>query len=48
MLDANLLLYAYNSDAPRQAMAAQWLRKLLESRETIGVPWVPNPRLGKD
>ena len=27
ILDANLLLYAYNSDAPQQEMAAAWLRK---------------------
>jgi uncharacterized protein len=40
IIDANLLLYAYNSDAPQQGMAAEWLRKLLESRETIALPWV--------
>jgi predicted nucleic acid-binding protein len=39
-MTANLFLYAYNSDAPRQGMAAAWLRKLLESRETIALPWV--------
>ena len=40
ILDANLLLYAYNSDAPQQEMAAAWLRKLPQSRETIALPWV--------
>lgn len=40
ILDANLLLYAYNSNAPQQGMAAEWLRELLESRETVGLPWV--------
>ena len=40
ILDANLLLYAYNADAPEQRMAAKWLRKLLEGSEAIGLPWV--------
>lgn len=29
IIDANLLLLAYNADAPQQSMAAQWLRKIL-------------------
>jgi uncharacterized protein len=54
LLDANLLLYAYNADAPQQRRAAQWLAKLLESGEMIALPWVTvwafiristNPRL---
>jgi toxin-antitoxin system PIN domain toxin len=40
LIDANLLLYAYNADAPQQPMAAQWLRELLASGETIALPWV--------
>lgn len=40
ILDANLLLYAYNADAPEQRIAAKWLRKFLESSEGIGLPWV--------
>jgi len=40
ILDANLLLYAYNESAPEQAAAAEWLTKLLESGETIALPWV--------
>ena len=39
VVDANLLLYAYNADAPQQAKAAQWLTELFESGETIGLPW---------
>jgi len=40
IIDANLLLYAYNAEEPRQRMAAQWLAKLIASSETIGMPWV--------
>jgi toxin-antitoxin system PIN domain toxin len=40
VLDANLLLYAYNADAPQQRTAAEWLKRLLDSGETVGVPWV--------
>ena len=39
VLDANLLLYAYNTDAPEQAAAAAWLKKLLGSPEVIALPW---------
>jgi toxin-antitoxin system PIN domain toxin len=57
ILDVNLLLYAYNSDAPQQNMAARWLAKLLASGETIALPWVTiwafiristNPRVWKN
>jgi toxin-antitoxin system PIN domain toxin len=40
IIDANLLLYAYNADAPQQRVAAEWLNRLLESGEPIGLPWV--------
>jgi toxin-antitoxin system PIN domain toxin len=40
IIDANLLLYAYNADAPQQRIAAQWLAKQLESGEMIALPWV--------
>lgn len=40
VIDANLLLYAYNADAPQQRTAAKWLTNLLASGETIGLPWV--------
>jgi hypothetical protein len=40
VIDANLLLYAYNADAPQQRTIAQWLTNLLASGETIGLPWV--------
>jgi predicted nucleic acid-binding protein len=40
IIDVNLLLYAYNADAPQQRLAAQWLFRLLESGEIIALPWV--------
>lgn len=40
ILDANVLLYAYNADAPQQAAATRWLTRLLEKGETIALPWV--------
>ncbi len=40
ILDANLLLYAYNADAPQHRAAAGWLAKLVESGELIGLLWV--------
>jgi hypothetical protein len=39
ILDANILLYAYNADAPQQPAAARWLSELFESEETIALPW---------
>jgi hypothetical protein len=40
VIDANVLLYAYNTDAPQQRSAARWLAKLLDSGEVIGLPWI--------
>ncbi len=40
VLDANLLLYAYNSKAPQQAAISKWLTELIGSNETVGLPWV--------
>ena len=39
ILDANILLYAYNADAPQQPAAALWLNELFESGEIIALPW---------
>jgi predicted nucleic acid-binding protein len=39
IIDANLLLYAYNADAPQQKKSAQWLGRLLKSGEIVGLPW---------
>jgi toxin-antitoxin system PIN domain toxin len=37
--DANLLLYAYNADAPQHATARTWLEELFAGPEVIGLPW---------
>lgn len=39
LLDANILLYAYDSEAERHKEAKAWLEALLASSETIGLPW---------
>jgi hypothetical protein len=40
VLDANVLLYAYNSSAPQQPAVARWVTELLHSDQTIALPWV--------
>ena len=40
VIDANLLLYAYDSKAPQQAAASTWLTELIGTNETIALPWV--------
>lgn len=39
VLDANILLYAYNADAPQHRAAAAWLEELLEGSGIIGLSW---------
>ncbi len=36
IVDTNLLIYAYNSDSPRHAQAAQWFEDLINSGVEIG------------
>jgi toxin-antitoxin system PIN domain toxin len=54
ILDANVLLHAYNVDSPHHAVAARWLAELFASDETVAIPlltiWAfirvaTNPRL---
>jgi toxin-antitoxin system PIN domain toxin len=41
ILDANLLLYAYNADAPQHDAAMRWLKKLLGEKDgIIALPWI--------
>ena len=40
LVDANLLLYAYNADAPEHDRAKAWLNSLLAGHEWIGFPWI--------
>ena len=39
LLDANLLIYAVNSDAPLNRKAKAWLESALAGQETVGFPW---------
>ena len=52
--DINLLIYAYNVDAPASDAAQDWWQKLLSGTATVGVPWavatgfvriISNPRI---
>jgi toxin-antitoxin system PIN domain toxin len=38
--DINLLVYAYNSDAPYHDVSREWLENRLSGRTTVGLPWV--------
>ena len=38
--DINLLVYAYNSDAPFHDDSRDWLERCLSGRTTVGLPWV--------
>ena len=40
ILDANVLLYAYNEHSPHQRAAEEWLTQLVDGTEAIGIPWV--------
>jgi hypothetical protein len=39
LCDANVLLYAVNSDAPDHATARSWLDRALNDPETVAFPW---------
>lgn len=38
--DLNLLVYAYNADAPLHAAAYKWWKTLLNARDSVGISWV--------
>lgn len=38
--DINLLVYAYNRDAPHHDEAREWWENCLSSQQTVGIPWV--------
>ena len=38
--DANLLLYAYDSDSDRHPSAGRWLRQILSGADTVGLSWL--------
>lgn len=39
LLDANVLLYAYNSDSPHHEVCRIWLEQAFNSTEPIALPW---------
>ncbi len=40
VVDANILIYAADSDSPLHDAARAWWKKSLNEPETIGIPWV--------
>jgi len=38
--DINLLVYAYNADAPHHEEAREWWESCLSERQTVAIPWV--------
>jgi hypothetical protein len=38
--DINLLVYAYNTDAPHHDHAKAWWENTLSGTQTVGLPWV--------
>ncbi len=38
--DINLLVYAYNTDAPHHAAAKEWWIGLMNGHQNVGLPWV--------
>jgi hypothetical protein len=40
IIDANILLYAYDANAQQHNRADKWLNALLASDEQIGLPWI--------
>lgn len=39
LVDANVLIYAVNEDAPEHARARQWLEDALNGTRRVGLPW---------
>ena len=39
ILDANLLLYAYDSESPHHAKARAWVERAFSGGSPIGLPW---------
>ncbi|SRR6266536_4360135 len=39
LIDANLLLYAYDSSSDQHAQSRRWLQTILSQPEPVGLPW---------
>jgi hypothetical protein len=40
LIDANLLLYAYNSSSEHHQIARQWIERVFSSAEPVGLAWI--------
>ena len=40
LVDANLLIYAVNRDAPQHRTARRWFEQAVSGHEPVGLPWV--------
>ena len=40
LVDANLLIYAVNRDAPHHERARRWLQETLSCSTSVGLPWI--------
>lgn len=40
LVDANLLIYAVNRDAPQHKTAREWFEQVVSGHEPVGLPWV--------
>ena len=40
LVDANLLIYAVNRDAPHHERARRWLQETLSGTTSVGLPWI--------
>lgn len=40
LVDANLLIYAVNQDAPQHKTARAWFEQAVSGHEPVGLPWV--------
>jgi uncharacterized protein len=40
LLDANILIYAVDADAPQHGKARRWLEKALSGDVAVGLPWI--------
>jgi uncharacterized protein len=40
LVDANLLIYAIDSDSPQHGRARPWLEHVLSGADPVGLPWI--------
>jgi toxin-antitoxin system PIN domain toxin len=40
LLDANLLLYAYDANSPQHDCAEEWIEETLSEAQMVGLPWL--------